>query len=68
MNYRLQPIMPPEDLSHLNPRWGKKIADGLARAARKRTAEEQAAVEARNKEAGKQNRGVKRIHRWGRDA
>ena len=61
MNYRLQPIKPPEDLSHLNPSWGRKIAKGLAAAARQRTAEEQAAVEARNKEAGRLNRGVKRM-------
>jgi hypothetical protein len=61
VNYRLTPYRPPEDLSHLNPKQSQRIAAGLARHARARSPEEQAAVEARNRAAGKATRGTRKL-------
>jgi len=63
VNYRLNPIQPPEDLSHLNPKHGRRIAAKLSAAARNRTEEERRVVSARNSAAAKAKIGSHYVKR-----
>ena len=63
MNYRLNPIQPPEDLSHLNPKHGRRIAAKLSAAARNRTEEERRIVRERNSAAAKAKTGSHYVKR-----